>query len=127
MPRSHQGNAPTRRQEARFHIRAETSLVPDRNPDFEASVAGLRIEVLVIPLKAGCVGRFESGSRQPLIPDSVDGSANARDVITMAEHRVSLLGDANTTELTRQVGEVGYLDPSDVVEISGIIAVAADA
>jgi hypothetical protein len=40
---------------------------------------------------------------------------------------VFLFGNPHARELARQVGEVGDLDAGDVVEIAGIVAVAADA
>ena len=48
-------------------------------------------------------------------------------MLRMREHRITLLGNADAAEAARQIGEVGDLDPGDVVEIAGIIAVAADA
>ena len=48
-------------------------------------------------------------------------------MLGVGEHRVALLGNADATEAARQVGEIGDLDAGDVVEIAGIIAVAADA
>ena len=45
----------------------------------------------------------------------------------MGKDRVFLLGDPNAREFARQVGEVGDLDTGDVVEIAGIVAIAADA
>src|SRR5580693_2990371 len=45
----------------------------------------------------------------------------------MSEDRVALLGNAHAAELTRQIGEISDLDAGDVVEIAGVVAVAADA
>src|SRR5258708_880085 len=45
----------------------------------------------------------------------------------MRKDRVFLLGDANVGEFARQIGEVGDLDAGDVVEVSGVIGVTADA
>src|ERR1700730_15081762 len=45
----------------------------------------------------------------------------------MGEHRISLFGNPNARKFARQVGEVGHFDTGDVVEISGIVAIAADA
>src|SRR5260370_34780970 len=102
-------------------------LFPDRHPDFEATISRERIEILVVSLEVGRIRRFQSGRRQPVIPDRVDGPANGRDVIAVGKARVSLFGDANAAELARQIGEVGYFDPGDVVEVAGVIAVAAAA
>src|ERR1700694_388934 len=99
----------------------------DRDPDLEAAIAGERIEILVVALEVGRVGRLQSRRRQPMIPDCVDGAANGRDVVAVGEDRVSLFGNPNAAEFARQIGEVGDFDAGDVVEISGIIAVAADA
>src|SRR6476661_607153 len=99
----------------------------DRHPDLEPAIAGERIEVLVVALEVRRVGHFQPRGRQPVIPDRVDGTADGRDVVAMAEDRISLFGDANPGEFARQVGEVGYLDTGDVVEISGIVAIAAAA
>ena len=62
-----------------------------------------------------------------MIPDRVDGAADGRDVVGVGEHRVALLGDAHAAEVARQVGEIGDFDAGDVVEIAGVVAVAADA
>src|SRR2546429_8185186 len=61
-----------------------------------------------------------------MIPDGVDGAANGRDVVAVGEHRISLFGNANATEFGGEVGEVGYFDAGDVVEIPGVVSVAAD-
>ena len=45
----------------------------------------------------------------------------------VGEHGVSLFGNPHAAELARQVGEVGHFDARDVIEIAGIVAVAADA
>ena len=62
-----------------------------------------------------------------MIPDRVDGAANGRDVVGVGEHRVFLFGYPRAGKFARQVGEVGNLDAGDVVEIFGIVAVAAEA
>src|SRR5258708_4878698 len=61
----------------------------------KAAIARQRIEILVVTLEVGRIGRFQSRSRQPVIPDRVDGPANVGDVITVGKDRVSLFGDAN--------------------------------
>ena len=48
-------------------------------------------------------------------------------MLGVGEHRVFLFGNPHARELARQVGEVGDLDAGDVIEIAGIVAVAADA
>src|SRR3954449_8980463 len=63
-------------------------LFAHRYPYFETAIAGERIEVLVVPLKTGRVGGFQSRCREPVIPDRVDGAANGRNVLTVGEHRV---------------------------------------
>src|SRR5712675_448344 len=68
----------------------ENALVPHRYPDFEAAIARQRIEILVVTLEVGRIGRFQSRSRQPVIPDRVDGPANGGDAITVGKDRVSL-------------------------------------
>src|SRR5258707_1321459 len=73
----------------------EDALVLHRYPDFQAAIAGERIEILVVSLEVGRIGRFQSRSRQPVIPDRVDGPANGRDVVAVGEDRVSLFGDTN--------------------------------
>src|SRR5260370_26538656 len=93
----------------------------------EAAIAGERIEFLVVTLEVGRIGRFQPGSRQPLIPDRVDGPANGRNVLAMGEDRVFLFGNANARKFARQVGEVGHFDACDIVEISGVVAIATDA
>src|SRR5258708_33231768 len=45
----------------------------------------------------------------------------------MGEDRVFLFGNANARKFARQVGEVGHFDACDIVEISGVVAIAADA
>jgi hypothetical protein len=45
----------------------------------------------------------------------------------VGEHRVSLFGNPHAAEFARQVGKIRHLDAGDVVEIAGIVAVAADA
>src|SRR5467141_4379318 len=102
-------------------------LLLDRHPNLEAAIAGERIEILVVTLEVGRIGRFQSRRRQPVIPDRVDGAANGRDVVAVREDRVSLFGNPNAAEFARQIGEVGHFDAGDVVEISGIVGVAADA
>src|SRR6202022_1393662 len=102
-------------------------LLLDRYPNLKTAIAAERIEILVITLEVGRVGRFQARRRQPVIPDRVDGPANGRDVVAVAEDRVSLFGDANAAEFARQVGEVRHFDAGDVVEIAGVVAVAADA
>src|SRR6266481_3259144 len=104
----------------------ENALVLHRYPDFEAAITGERIEIFVVALEVGRVGRFQSRSRQPLIPDRVDGAANGRDVVAVGEHRISLFGNTDAAEFARQIGKIRYLDAGDVIEVSGIVAVAAD-
>jgi hypothetical protein len=62
-----------------------------------------------------------------VIPDRVDGAADGRDVLGVGEYSVFRFGNPHTGELARQVGKVGDLDAGDVIEIAGIVAVAADA
>src|SRR3954451_5659025 len=70
--------------------RSRTASVFNRHPYFQATIAGERIEALVVALEAGRIGRFQCGRRQPLIPNRVDGAANGGDVVTMREHCVAL-------------------------------------
>src|SRR5258708_17911170 len=98
----------------------ENALVLHRYPDFEAAIAGERIEILVVTLKEGRVGRFQSRSRQPLIPDRVDGAANGRDVVAVGEHRISLLADAYAAEFAPQIGKIRHFDAGDIIEVAGI-------
>src|SRR6185312_973339 len=65
-------------------------LFADRHPDLEPAIAGRRIEFLVIALEIGRIGGLEAGVRQPVIPDRVDGTTDARNVVAMGEYRVSL-------------------------------------
>src|SRR5713226_9319339 len=65
--------------------------------------------------------------RHPVIPDRADGPANGRDVVAAGKDRVSLFGNANAGKFARQVGEVGHFHAGDIVEVSGVVAVAADA
>src|SRR6266576_6115867 len=62
-----------------------------------------------------------------MIPDRVDGPANGRDVLAMREHRISLCGNPHASKFAGQIGKVGDLDAGDVIEIPGIVAIAADA
>src|ERR1700737_4435488 len=78
-------------------------LLSNRYPDFEAAIAGERIENLVITLEVGRVGRFQSRSRQPVIPDRVDGPANGRDVLAVRKHCVFLFGNPNAREFAREI------------------------
>lgn len=103
------------------------ALLPHRNPDLQPAIAGKRIEFLVVALEVRRVRRLEAGGRQPVIPDGVDGAADGRDVFVVGEDRVFLFGNPHAGEFTRQVGEIGNLDAGDVIEVSGIVAVAADA
>src|SRR6202035_4929441 len=105
---------------------ADLSLFPDRHPDLQSAIAGDRIEFLVIALEVGRIRGLQAGRRQPVVPDRVDGAANGRDVVAMGEDRVALLGNPDPCELARQIREVGDFDACDIVEISGIVAVAAD-
>src|ERR1700730_13274604 len=113
--------------QVRGRLSLENALLPDRDPDFEAAIAGERIEFLFIALEVGCVGALQPRCRQPLIPDRVDGAANGRDVIAVGEDRVSLFGDPNAAEFARQVVEGRHFDAGDGVEVSGIVAVAGHA
>src|SRR6266404_52732 len=114
-------------QGACAYAKQSRGLLLHRYPDFEAAIASERIELLVVAFEEGRIGRFQSGSRQPLIPDRVDGAANGRDVVAVVEHRISLFGDPNAAEFARQVGKIRYFDAGDVIEVAGIVAVAADA
>jgi len=102
-------------------------LFPDRHPDLQPDIAGGRIKLLVIALEVRSIRRRHPRRRQPVIPDRVDGAANGRDVLGVGEHRVFLFGNPHAGELARQVGEIGDLDAGDVIEIAGIVAIAADA
>src|SRR5579872_2437701 len=106
---------------------ARRELRADRHPDLETAIAGRGIEALAVTLEIGRIGDPQAGRRQPVIPDRVDGATNARDVLAMREHGIFLLGDAHAHEGPRQVGEIAHLDARDVVEIAGIVAIAADA
>src|ERR1700722_7507032 len=97
----------------------------DGDPDLKTAIAGQRIEILVVALEVGRIGRFQAGRRQPVIPDRIDGAPNGRDVVAVGEDRVFLFGDAHTAEFARQIGEVGHFDAGDVVEIAGVVAIAA--
>src|SRR5450432_2189941 len=115
------------RAAASLHPSYTSPLFPHRHPNLQPAIAGERIEVFVVALEVGRVGCLQARRRQPLIPDRVDGAANGGDVVAMAEHRVALFGDPHTGELAWQVGKVRHFDTGDVVEIAGIVAVAADA
>src|SRR6266851_3177968 len=108
-------------------LRSKTPLLPDRHPNLETAIAGERIEVCVIALEVGRIGRSQTRRRQPVIPDRVDGAANGRDMVAVREDRISLFGNPDAMEFARQVGEVGYFDAGDIIKISGVIAIAADA
>src|SRR5215475_7984622 len=108
-------------------LRVRIMLLLHRHPDLEAAIAGLGIELFVIALEVRRVRGLQPRGRQPLIPDRVDGAADRGDVVGVGEHRIALLGDADATEAARKVGEIGDLDAGDIVEIAGIITVAADA
>src|SRR5262249_53906928 len=112
---------------ARLRCAAMTRSAFDRHPDLEAAIAGDRIELLVIALEVRRIRDLMPRRRHPVIPDGVDGPPDGRDVITVGEDRVFLRWDSNAAELARQVGEVGDLNAGDIVEIAGVIAVAADA
>src|SRR6201987_2359302 len=99
----------------------------DRHPYLEPAMAGRGIKLLVITLEGRRVRHPEAGVRQPVIPDGINGAPDRGDVVLMGEHRVSLRGDAHAAELARQGGEVGDLDAGDIVQIAGVIAIAADA
>jgi hypothetical protein len=43
----------------------------------------------------------------------------------MAEDRIFLLGNSNPAEVARQIGEIPHFDTRDIVEIAGIVGVAA--
>ena len=62
-----------------------------------------------------------------MIPDGVDGAPDGRDVLGMGEDRIFLFGNADAAEFARQVGKIGHFDAGDVIEVSGIVTVAADA
>src|SRR6267154_3098093 len=96
---------------------APRRLLRDRYPNLEAAITGERIEVLVVTLEVGRIGGFQTGRRQPVIPDRVDGAANGRDVVAMGEDRVSLFGNPHTAEFARQIGEVGYFDAGNIIKI----------
>src|SRR6266478_4447105 len=105
---------------------APRTLLLNWYPNLEAAIAGERVEVLIVTLEVGCIGCLQSGGRQPVIPDRVDGAANGRDMVAVGEDRVFRLGNPDPAELTRQIGEVGHFDAGDVVKVSGVVAVAAD-
>ena len=48
-------------------------------------------------------------------------------MLAVGEHGVALSGYPDPAELARQVGKIRHLDAGDVIEIAGIIAVAANA
>src|SRR5882757_4023918 len=102
-------------------------LLLDRHPDLQSAIAGQRIEALVVALEVRRVRDGHAGLRQPAIPDRVDGAADARDVVLVGEHEIFLRRDPDQGELARQLGEIRDLDAGDVVEIAGVVAVAADA
>src|SRR3954470_5636284 len=106
--------------------RKDASLIFHRHPDLQPAIAGGAVELLVIALEVRRVRDLEAGLRQPLIPDRADGAADGRNVFGVAEHDIALCRNPHAGELPRQVGEVGNLDAGDVVEIAGIVAVAAD-
>src|ERR1700730_10256561 len=106
---------------------SKTPLLPDRHPNLQPAIAGERIEVFVVALEVGSVGRFQARGRQPVIPDRVDSTANGRDVVAVREDRVFLFGNPDAMEFARQVGEVGYFDAGDVIKVSCVVAVAANA
>src|ERR1700712_3890068 len=107
--------------------RAVIALLPHRNPYLQPAIAGRRIELLVVALEGRRIGRLEAGHRQPVIPDRVDGAADGRDVFGVGEDRVFLFGNPHPRKFARQVGKIRDFDAGDVVEIAGIVAVAANA
>src|ERR1700688_2758428 len=102
-------------------------LFPDRHPDLEPAITGERIEILVVALEAGRIRGLQARGRQPVIPDRVDGAADGRDVVGMGEDRIALCGNPHLRKFARQVGKIRHFDTGDVVEIAGVVAVAADA
>jgi hypothetical protein len=100
---------------------------PPPYPNLQPAIARERIELFVIALEIRRVGGFHPGRRQPLIPDRADGAANGRDVIAVGEHRVFLFGNPHPAELARQIGEIRHFDAGDIVKISGIVSITADA
>src|SRR3954454_13608083 len=105
----------------------QCSSVLDRDPDFEAAIAGQRVEVFVVALEARRIGRLQAGGRQPTIPDRVDGAPDGRDMVAMRKHRVFLFRNTHATEFARQVREIRYFDAGNIVVVAGVIAIAADA
>ena len=48
-------------------------------------------------------------------------------MLGVGKHGVFLFGNPHPLKFARQVGEVGHFDGGDIVEIAGIVGVAADA
>src|SRR5256885_17195497 len=96
---------PARRAALRCGLLRQSASVGDRDPDFQPAIAGRGIELLVVALEIRRVGGLQSRSRQPVIPDRVDGSANGRDVLAMGENRVALFGNPHALEFARQIGK----------------------
>src|SRR3954453_10783103 len=103
------------------------ALLLHRHPDLEAAIAGCGIEFFVIALEVRRVCGLQAGGGQPLIPDRVDGAADRGDVICVGEHGIAVLRDTDATEAAAEIGKIGDLDPGDIVEIAGVVAVAANA
>ena len=116
---------PPRRAALRSGFRQSARGGPD--PDLQPAIAGGRIEFLVIALEVRRVGGFHARSRQPVIPDRVHGAANGRDVRSVSKHDIALFGDPHAPGIRAAVRRSRCFDAGNVVEIAGIVAVAADA
>src|SRR5580692_2580465 len=128
------GQSPWGLQAAATHVRCRAGLPGSfghlfcyRDPDLETAITRDRVEMFVVALEGRRVGDFQAGCRQPMVPDRIDGVSDGRDVVAVGEHRITLLGNPDTRERTRQIGEIGDLNARNVVEIAGIVAVAANA
>src|SRR3984957_11779967 len=128
------GQSPWGLQAAATHVRRRAGLpgsfrrlLPYRDPDLKTAIARDRIEMFVIALEGRRVGDFQAGCRQPMVPDRIDGVTDGGVGGAGGEHGITLLGHPDTRERTRQIGEIGDFNARDVVEIAGIVAVAADA
>src|SRR5947209_13385987 len=102
-------------------------LFPDRDPYLQTAIARQRIEFFVIALEIRRIGSGQAGRRQPVIPDRIDGAPNGGDVVLVRENSISRFRNPDAAEFARQIGKIRDLDAGDIVEISGIVAVAADA
>src|SRR5262249_13864385 len=89
---------------------ANTVLGLNRNPDLEATGAGLRVELLAVALEFRPSRSAIPGFRQRLVPDREPRLLDGRNVIPLREDHIPLLRDAQPAQLRWNAPEVGHLD-----------------